>query len=133
MSLDFPGTHAVVSRFYDAALSNDLDAISAILHPDVVVYEAPSLPYGGTHAGRADTLALLTTLFSGIDLDTVILIDVLVKGNRAASFLEVPFAFADRVVPQRMRVIETFIVEDGLITEIRPFYFDTSAIASAMT
>jgi len=133
MTLDVPGTHAVVNRFYDAALSNDLDAISTILHPDVVVHEAPSLPYGGTHTGRVNVLALLTTLFSGIDLDTVIRTDVLVNGARAASLLEVPFAFADPAFPQRMPVIETFVVEDGLITEIRPFYFDTAAIAAAMT
>jgi hypothetical protein len=29
-----------------------------------------------------------------------------------------------------MLVVETFIIRDGLITEIRPYYFDTAAFAN---
>jgi hypothetical protein len=126
-------TATVVNQFYDAALSNDLDAIAAILHPDVTVHEAASLPYGGAHVGRENAVKLLSLLFSGIALDSVVRGDVLVGGRRAAAFLEVPFGLADPANPKRMPVVETFVVEDGLIAEIRPYYFDTAALVSEIS
>jgi ketosteroid isomerase-like protein len=127
---DSESTRAAVERFYDAALRADLDAIAEVLHADVVNYEAESLPYGGVHRGKDAVLRLLKLLFDGIDLDTVKRSGLMVDGERAASFLEVPFAFADPTVPQKMPVLETFVVRDGLIVEIRPYYFDTAAIAA---
>jgi hypothetical protein len=128
--MDSELTRVTVERFYDAALRADLDAIAEILHPDVVCYEADSLPYGGLHQGKDAVLRLLKLLFDGIDRDSVQRRGVMVDGERAASFLEVPFAFADPTVPAVMPVVETFVVRDGLIVEIRPYYFDTAAIAA---
>ena len=63
-------------------------------------------------------------------MDTVARRGLLVQDDKAASFLEVPFApSADPTVPQVMPVLETFVVRDGLIVETRPYYFDTAAIA----
>jgi len=126
-------TNSVVMRFYDCALRSDVAAIAEILHPEVVVHEAASLPFGGAHTGRAAALKLLGILFSGIDLDSVVRGDVLVRGERAAAFLEIPFLTADPANAQAMPIVETFIVRDGLITEIRPYYFDTAAIAAQLT
>jgi uncharacterized protein len=126
-------TSSVVARFYDCALRSDVEAIGEILHPDVVIHEAASLPFGGAHTGRVAVLELLGTLFAGIDLDSVVRGDVLVHGERAAAFLEIPFRTADPANTEAMPIIETFVVRDGLITEIRPYYFDTAAIAAQLT
>jgi hypothetical protein len=121
-------TRSVVQQFYDYSLRADLEGVGKILQPDVVIYEAASLPYGGTHTGRAGVLQLLAQLYSMIDLDLVVVGDVLVNSQRAAAFLEVPFG--DSATNQKMAVVETFVIRDGLIAEIKPYYFDTSAFAT---
>ena len=121
-------TRSVVQQFYDYSLRADLEGVAKILHPDIVNYEAASLPYGGTHTGRAEVLQLLAQLYSMIDLDTVVVGDVLVNSERAAAFLEVPFG--DSASSETVSVIETFVIRDGLIAEIKPYYFDTAALAA---
>jgi uncharacterized protein len=121
-------TRSVVQRFYDYSLRGDVEGVGKVLHDDVVIYEAPSLPYGGKHTGRAEVLQLLAQLYSVIDLDTVVVVAVLVNSERAAAFLEVPFG--DSAGNQKMSVIETFVIHDGLITEVKPYYFDTAALVA---
>ena len=121
-------TRSVVQQFYDYSLRADIEGVAKILHPDIVNYEAASLPYGGTHTGRAEVLQLLARLYSMIDLDTVAVGDILANSERAAAFLEVPFG--DSASSERVSVIETFVIRDGLIAEIKPYYFDTAALAA---
>jgi hypothetical protein len=82
----------------------------------------------GTHTGRDQVLQLLAELYSRVDLDAVVIGDILVNSERAAAFLEVPFGSGDSA--GNMLVVETFVIRDGLITEIRPYYFDTAAFAA---
>ncbi|MFZ0717593.1 nuclear transport factor 2 family protein [Mycobacterium sp.] len=121
-------TRSVVQQFYDYSLRADIEGVAKILHPDIVNYEAASLPYGGTHTGRAEVLQLLAQLYSMIDLDTVAVGDILANSERAAAFLEVPFG--DSASSETVSVIETFVIRDGLIAEIKPYYFDTAALAA---
>ena len=126
-------TQSVVERFYEGSLGNDLNILAEVLDPDVVVHEAPSLPFGGAHIGRTAVLGLMRTLRAGIDLDSVVREDVLVRGERAAAFLKVPFVLPGAADVQGMPIVETFIVRDGLITEIRPYYFDTAGLVAQMS
>jgi uncharacterized protein len=123
-------TRAVVDRFYELAEANQPEAIAEILDPDVLNWEAESLPYAGVYRGREAVVSLLRVLFNGIDLSTVNHIAILADGERAASFLEVPFTFDNPELPNVMPVIETFLVRNGLIVEIRPYYFDSAAIGA---
>ena len=123
-------TRSVVQAFYDNSLRADLDGVAKILHPEVVNPEPASLPYGGTHKGRDEVLKLLAELYSRVDLDAVVIGDILVNSERAAAFLEVPFESGDSTGNQTMLVVETFVIRDGLIVEIRPYYFDTAAFAA---
>jgi hypothetical protein len=121
-------TRSVVREFYDHSLRGDLEGVAKIVHPDIVVHEAASLPYGGTHTGRDAVLQLLAQLYSMIDLDSIVVGDILFGSERAAAFLEVPFG--DSASSQKVSVIETFVIRDGLIGEIKPYYFDTAAFVA---
>ena len=130
-SLDFSAearTRSVVQQFYDYSLRAHLEGVAKILHPDIVIYEPASLPYGGTHTGRNVASQLLAQLYAMIDLNAVVVGDILVNSERAAAFLEVPFE--DSASSQKISVIETFVIRDGLIAEIKPYYFDTAALAA---
>ena len=125
-------TRAAVEGFYSGMLTADLAAVGAVLHPNVVISEPDSLPYGGEHVGAGAVVKLLGLLCAGIALDDVRRGDVLVRGERAAAFLEVPFTLADGS-SQLVPVVETFLVEDGLITQVRPYYFDTAALLASLS
>ena len=131
-AVDEMPTRAAVERFYDGMLTADLAAVRQVLHPDVVVSEPGSLPYGGSHVGVEAAVKLLGTLCAGIALDDVRRGDVLVRGGLAAAFLEVPFTLADGS-SQLLPVVETFLVKDGLISQIRPYYFDTAALLASIS
>jgi ketosteroid isomerase-like protein len=124
-------TLEVVNRFYDAALKADFTALGEIFHPDIASHTPASMPNAGIRRGRDEVLAYLPGLFAGIDLETVVIVDTLAHGERAAVFLEVPFTFAGETTPRIMPIIEAFLVHDGLITEVTPYYFDTAAILAA--
>jgi uncharacterized protein len=121
-------TRSVVQRFYDCSLRADLDGVAKILHPDIVTYEPPSLPYGGAHTGRDGVLQLLAQLYSMIDLDAIVVGDILVNSERAAAFLEI--TFGDSASNHKVSVVETFVIREGLIGEIKPYYFDTAALVA---
>src|SRR5580658_3697844 len=105
-------TRAVVERFYELAEANQPEAIAEILDPDVVNWEAESLPYAGSYRGREAVVGLLRVLFDGIELGSVNHIAILVDGERAAAFLEVPFTFDNPDLPNVMPIIETFLVRN---------------------
>jgi uncharacterized protein len=121
-------TRSVLRQFYDCSMRGDLEGVAKVLHPDIVIYEPASLPYGGTHTGRDAALQLLGQLYSMIDLDAIVVGDILVNSERAAAFLEI--SFGDSASSQKVSVVETFVIRDGLVGEIKPYYFDTAALVA---
>ncbi|MFI1385167.1 nuclear transport factor 2 family protein [Embleya sp. NPDC020886] len=107
--------------------------LAACLAPDVVMYQAPGLPYGGPRYGPSgieDFMAAMSEAW------------------REMEFLEQRFAVDGESVAilnrglltarATGRVLDTWVmqmitVRDGLITEIRPFYWDTKAVDAALT
>ncbi|MYS87448.1 nuclear transport factor 2 family protein [Streptomyces sp. SID5474] len=106
--------------------------LAACLAPDVVMYQSPGLPYGGPRYGPSgieDFMAAMSEAW------------------REMEFLEQRFAVDGESVAilnrglltarATGRVLDTWVmqmitVRDGLITEIRPFYWDTKAVDAAL-
>src|SRR6266545_3652626 len=55
----------VVQRFEDAFVRGDMDEVLSLVSPDIVVHEAPSLPYPGDHRGHEGFLKL-TDAFNSV-------------------------------------------------------------------
>ncbi len=106
--------------------------IAACLHPDVVMYQASSLPYGGIWRGPG-----------GIEKFMAAMSDAW----QSLEFLEQRFVVGDDaiVVLNRGRltaratgrtletsVMQLITVRDGLISEMHPFYQDTMAVAETL-
>ncbi len=49
----------IVKEYIKLWSRGDIEAAMAFQHPDLVVHEPPSLPYGGTHRGIKNALAML--------------------------------------------------------------------------
>jgi len=98
---------------------------------DVVLHQADALPYGGTWHGHDGLerffLAMARTWESFDMVDQTFL-------SRASPLIVLTHVRARARATGRelgFPILQTITVEDGRITEIRPFYWDTAAIASA--
>jgi len=99
--------------------------------PDVVLYQADALPYGGVWRGHEgleqfflamsrtwDTFEMVNQEFLATTSPLVILTDVHARARATGRELHFP-------------ILQTITVEGDRITEVRPFYWDTAAIANA--
>ncbi|MBQ1120426.1 nuclear transport factor 2 family protein [Streptomyces sp. B15] len=101
--------------------------------PDVVLHQAAGLPYGGTwhgHAGMERFFLEMSRVWESFDITdqeflatgaTMVVLSRIHARARATG-REVVFP-----------ILQTINVRDGRIAEVRPFYWDTAAIASACT
>jgi len=109
-----------------------LEAIRAILHPDVVFYASPTIPHGGTYRGydaffkMCEQFRDLWDISAGVELryvdggsDTVL---TLAKWTGVSKL-------TGKAVPVDM--VEVLTIEDGRIKELRAYYEDTVALSDA--
>jgi uncharacterized protein len=107
------------------------DTLAPYFAPDVVLYQAESLPYGGIwrgHDGMEKFFLVMSQTWEAFDMvdqqflstteTAVVLTQVHARARATGRELEFPILQSIRVV-------------DGRITEVRPFYWDTAAIAAA--
>jgi len=108
-------------------LSGNLDGVLARLHPNIVVHEADSLPFGGDWTGRDGFANLVANLSSYAELDIpeytiyetavgmVIVMQVTLTSRASAATL-------------RTRIAEIYRLTDGLVSEIDVYYKDVKAV-----
>ena len=109
----------------------NFDILAPFFAPDVVLYQAESLPYGGIwrgHSGMEKFFLAMSQTWEAFDMvgqeflstgeTAVVLTHVHARARATGRELEFP-------------VLQTLRVVDGCITEVRPFYWDTAAIAAA--
>jgi uncharacterized protein len=126
------GNVEVVQRFEDAFVRGDMDEVLSLLTSDVVVHEAPSLPYPGDHRGH-DGFLRLAEAFNAVweivsDLDLTFL-----DAGETHVVVLVAFDVMTRStgVPLRLRLAEVYTVRDGRIADLDVYYRDTAAIVEA--
>jgi hypothetical protein len=128
------GNLDLLRRFAKEVTTGNRDGLRSILAEDVVVHEAPALPYGGDHHGREAFIRLFETVQSTwtfteafqytyyvSDPDTVIL------------QVEVDAIAAATGNTLRLRLAEIFTIRDGKIAELDVYYWDTAAMLTALS
>ncbi|MCP2322217.1 hypothetical protein HDA40_000724 [Hamadaea flava] len=106
--------------------------IAACLHPDVVMYQAPSLPYGGIWRGPRGIerfMAAMSDAWQSLEFleqRFVVGDDAIVVLNRGV--------LTARATGRMLEtsVMQLITVRDGLISEMYPFYQDTMAVAETL-
>ncbi|MFE0188123.1 nuclear transport factor 2 family protein [Streptomyces sp. NPDC058989] len=107
------------------------DLLAPFFAPDVVLHQAAALPYCGTwrgHAGMERFFLAMSRAWESFDMEeqeflvtgetTVVLTQVRARARASGRELAFP-------------ILQTLKVKDGQIAEVRPFYWDTAAIAAA--
>lgn len=113
--------------------NSDFTPLEPFFSPDVVLHQAAGLPYGGTWRGHAGmerfflamshtwaTFEMVEQHFLTTTTPLVVLTHVRARSRTTGHELAFP-------------ILQTIAVEDGRITEVRPFYWDTAAIIDICT
>jgi ketosteroid isomerase-like protein len=123
---------ALIQRFEDSFVAGDIDDVLSILDDDVVVHEAPSVPYPGDHRGKAAFLKLAEAFNECWDLQTPLDLQVLPAGDDRVIGL-VQFDAIARATGTLLtfKLAEIYTVRDGKITDLVVHYWDTHAMHEA--
>ncbi|MFE1949259.1 nuclear transport factor 2 family protein [Streptomyces sp. NPDC059524] len=107
------------------------DLLAPFFAQDVELHQADALPYGGTwrgHDGMTRFFLAMKEVWESFDLVEQ---EFLATGETAVVLTQVRARARATGRELSFPVLQTITVEDGRITEVRPFYWDTKAIADA--
>ncbi len=117
-----------VLRTYVAAIgAGDVKTILSCLHPEFVLNEPDSLPYGGDHVGRDGFVALARAVYAHYDTE---LLDSGVYGAGEFAVVRMRFRFTAHKTGASMELplAEFYRFADGLLVRGEIFYRDTKAV-----
>jgi len=116
-----------VLALYKATGKGDWTKAASLMTDDILIREAPTLPFAGVYRGVAAMRELFAKVRAtgvvGVEMHqataggdwVVVLLDLLYEGNP----------------PVRVPLAEAFRLQDGKVCEIVPYYFDTSVVLAA--
>ena len=112
-------------RFYASIEAGDVEAVNAILAPDVIVHEANSLPYPGEFHGPAGFWELMTKVAES--WEGLVASDFRFYTNENGVLARLKLTAKSRATGKHFEqeLIEAWTVQDGRLKEGRIFYFDT--------
>ncbi|MEO3858436.1 nuclear transport factor 2 family protein [Acrocarpospora sp. B8E8] len=106
------------------------DRLLACFAEDVVIREAPSLPYGGDWYGHAGVLALMNRLSEVYERATFEDRTVFADGDDVFVLLHSTVRFRASGRELQNTVLQHIVFRDGLIAEMSPFHWDTQAVVA---
>ncbi len=122
-----------LSRLFDAFRADDRETVSALLHPHFTITEADGLPYGGTYHGVNGWWQLIERIVGTYsDLSTTPL-EIIGEpdGDRFAALHRLTGTARATGIRVDLQIFELWVFQDATVIEVRPFYWDTHAIATA--
>jgi ketosteroid isomerase-like protein len=118
----------IVLALYAATGRGDWATAATLMTDDVLITEAPTVPFAGIYRGVEAMRKLFATVQSmgvvGVKMHqataggdwVVVLLDLLLEGSP----------------PVRVPLAEAFRLQGGKVCEIVPYYFDTSLVTKAV-
>ncbi len=119
---------AIVKNFLAASVRGDKEAMIALLHADVRVIEAESLPYGGISEGPEGFIDLISRVFKTWDNTSVRIDQMLCEGDKVVSLAHMTGQGKQGGRKFNMPIAEVWLIDSGKIKEVRPYYFDTKTL-----
>jgi ketosteroid isomerase-like protein len=119
---------ATVQAFLDASVRGDESAMRALLHADIEVVEADSLPYGGVHRGKDGFIALIRRVFTTWQDTQVSVQSVVTEGDQVVMLATMTGRGRETGTAFTMPIAEVWTLRDGKILRITPYYLDTQLL-----
>lgn len=128
-----------LQRFYEAearympAEHPDFAPVAATLHPDCLICEPASLPYGGEWRGRDGVerwIRLFRLTWSSLDVRDS---EIFGEGETlfSRSHVYAKARTTDKVADWYL--LQLFTFKTGLVLELRPFHWDTAALLRSLS
>lgn len=133
MSTEVDKLHAqVMKRFYDAIFSNDWAGVEKVVSKNLIVYEADGLPYRGEYCGIDELKALFGRVVGYWD-DLNIEVKAITSGDGYVVGV-LQFSGVSKATGRKisMPIAEISEFENGLISSIKPVYWDTKTISETI-
>jgi ketosteroid isomerase-like protein len=124
-----------IDRLLAALRSGDATQIQALCHPDMLVEDPESLPYGGSYQGFAGMCEVAGKLFAAV-ADWKVETEGIIGDPGGDDFVLVQRMTgraASTGRPIDMSILERYTFRDGLLVSIRPYYWDTKAIIDLLS
>ncbi len=130
-----PSAKECVATFYGLFAAGDMAAVDAMIHPEFRAEEAAGLPYAGLYEGLAGwhrLIGAVTATYSEFSpqVDYLMTDD---SGLRVAAMVRLTFRSAATGRSGETSLMEIWEVQDGLISAVRPYYWDTHAVRRLCT
>jgi hypothetical protein len=123
----------LLHTFAKEVAAKNHDGLRAILHADVVIHEAPTLPYGGDHHGPEAFIRLFETVQGTWEFTEAFQYTYYVSDPDTVTLqVDVDAIAAATRKPLRLRLAEIFTIREGQIVELDVYYWDTAAMLEAL-
>lgn len=107
------------------------DLLAPFFAPNVELHQADALPYGGTWRGHNGMTQFFLAMGQVWETFDMVEQEFLATGETAVVLTQVRARVRATGRELSFPILQTITVKDGQITEVRPFYWDTRAIACA--
>ena len=124
-----PDRLRIVQTLYERCGQGDWASAEALLTEDFFASEGSQLPFAGVYRGRGGLRALFERVFGMLDIADLEVQDIAVGESHAVAVLNMVLAGEP---PVRVPLTEVFRFRDDKVCEIRPHYFDSAPIISAV-
>jgi ketosteroid isomerase-like protein len=118
---------------FDAFVAGDQATQESLFHPDFSITESEGLPYAGTYHGIAGWWALIEKIVSTYTEFSTQPLEIIgaPDGDRFAALhrLQGRVVATGKLVDQQ--IFELWVFKDEKVITVRPFYWDTNAVARA--
>ena len=109
----------------------DFGELAQHFHPDVVLYQDPGLPYGGDWRGRDGMerfLAVMSRTWERFEFGDQ---EFWFRGSAAVVLTRVSARARATGIELEFPILQHILIRDRQLAEVRPFYWNTAAIAAA--
>lgn len=107
------------------------ELLAPFFAPEVELHQADALPYGGTWRGHNGLARFFRAMGAAWESFDMVEQEFLATGETAVVLTQVRARARATGRELSFPILQTITVKDGRITEVRPFYWDTRAIADA--
>ena len=115
----------IVKKLYEEAAAGNKEKCKEYFHPDVMIYEAPSMPYGGSWRGFDGWLRLLDEELKAYDDMSYMVEEYMAGGDWVAVLIHWTVRGKKTGKIASFPATELFRLRDGKVIEMRMFYYDT--------
>lgn len=112
-------------KIYAAMFAGDMGTVKTFVDPDITIYEAESLPYGGSYRGANGVDRLSRLVYETWDDMEFRLEEVTAGGDRTVALMHFSAKGKKTGKTFSFPIAEAWRFKDGKAIEWRPFYFDT--------